>query len=128
MNNNTSVSTRSTSIIRWVARIIGTLSVAVFLFFFVADCVEKGRILIESDRLLMIVFMFLTFVGLIVAWKWEGIGGTMALIGLIAFNILSPASVTRAALYFMTGLYGLPALLFVLCWWQTRKQHNPKAT
>lgn len=94
---------------------------AVFLIFFVADCVEKGRIVVESDRILMTVFMFVAFIGLIIAWKREGIGGLIALSGLVGFNIFAPASLARPAVFAMTGMYGLPALLFLFCWWQTRK-------
>lgn len=128
MKHVASASTRSVIIIRWLARIIGTLSVAVFLFLFVAESVEKGRIAIESDRIPMTAFMLLVFIGLIIAWKWEGLGGAMALGGLIAFNILAPASVAKGGNFVVTGLYGLPALLYIFCWWQTRKQLNPKAT
>ena len=74
----------------------------------------------------MIAFGFLAFIGLIMAWKWEGLGGAMALGGLIAFNIPAPAS--ERGNFVVTGLYGLPALLFIFCWWQTRKQLKPKAT
>jgi hypothetical protein len=128
MNNVASASTRSVVIIRWLARIIGTLSIAVFLFFIVADSVEKGRIAIESDRIPMTAFLLLAFIGLIIAWRWEGLGGAIALAGLIAFNILAPASPAKGGIFVVTGLYGLPALLFVFCWWQTRKQLKPKAT
>jgi hypothetical protein len=128
MKHVASASTRSVIIIRWLARIIGTLSVAVVLFLMVAESVEKGRIAIDSDRIPMTAFMLLAFIGLIIAWKWEGLGGAMALGGLIAFNILAPASPTKGGIYVITGLYGLPALLFVFCWWQTRKQLKPKAT
>jgi hypothetical protein len=128
MKHVASASTRSVTIIRWLARIIGTLSVAVVLFLFVAESVEKRRIDIESDRIPMTAFMFLAFIGLIMAWKWEGFGGAMALGGLIAFNILAPASPAKGGIFVITGLYGLPALLFVFCWWQTRKQIHPKAT
>lgn len=128
MKHVASVSTRSVIIIRWLARIIGTLSIALFLFLFVAESVEKGRIAIDSDRIPMTAFMFLAFIGLIIAWKWEGLGGAMALGGLIAFNILAPASVAKGGNFVITGLYGLPALLFIFCWWQTRKQLKPKAT
>ena len=128
MKHVASASTRSVIIIRWLARIIGTLSVAVVLFLIVAESVEKGRIAIDSDRLPMTAFLFLAFIGLIMAWKWEGLGGAMALGGLIAFNILAPGSVAKGGNLVVTGLYGLPALLFIFCWWQTRKQLDPKAT
>jgi len=76
----------------------------------------------------MTVFMFLIFGGLLIAWKWERIGGTLALVCLIPFVIFAPTTVTQGAILVMTFLYGLPALLFVFCWWQTRKQINTKAT
>jgi len=63
MKHVASASTRSVIIIRWLARIIGTLSVAVVLFLIVAESVEKGRIAIDSDRIPMTAFMFLAFIG-----------------------------------------------------------------
>ena len=128
MNEITSASTRWVKTFRWTARIIGILAIAVFLVFFIADCIKKGTIAIESDRILMTVFMFLAFIGLIISWKREGIGGVVALIGMIGFNIFAPPSLAEAAIFLMTGLYGLPALLFVFCWWQTKKQLNPKTS
>lgn len=128
MNLTASRSTRSVTIIRWVARIIGILLMALFLFFFVADCLQKGRIAIESERILMIVSLLLAFIGLSIAWKWEGIGAASALAGLIGFNIFAPATVARAGIFAVTALYGLPALLFLFCWFRTRKPIHPKAT
>jgi hypothetical protein len=128
MNLTASGSTRSVTIIRWVARIIGILLMALFLFFFVADCLQKGRIAIESERILMIVFLLLAFIGLSIAWKWEGIGAASAVAGLIGFNIFAPETVARAGIFAVTALYGLPALLFLFCWFRTRKPIHPKAT
>lgn len=128
MNNAASAPTRLVITIRWLARILGTLAVVVFLLFFVADCVKKGTVAIGSDRIVMTAFMFLAFIGLIIAWKREGIGGVTALVGLIGFNIFAPASETNGGIFVITGLYGLPALLFLFCWWQARKQLNPSAT
>ena len=120
MNNVGSVSTRSLIILRWLARIIGTIAIALFLLFFVADCVKKGRIAIESDRILMTAFMLLAFIGLGIAWKREGIGGATALGGLIGFTLFAPASLSEGAVLVIAGLYGLPALLFLYCWFRTR--------
>lgn len=128
MDNTASTTTRLVITIRWMARIIGTLAVAVFLVFFVADCVNKGRIAIGSDRVLMTAFQLLAFIGLSIAWKWEGIGGATALGGLIGFNIFAPASAAKAGIFVITGLYGLPALLFLFCWFRTRTRIHPKAT
>ena len=94
----------------------------VFLVFFVADCVKKGTIAVESDRIGMTVFLFVTIIGLIIAWKREGIGGTIALFGLIGFNISAPESLARPAVLVMTVMYGLPALLFLFCRWMSKRQ------
>lgn len=126
MNDTTSKSTRLVVTLRWLARVIGTLSLVVFLFFFVADCIGKGKIAVESDRILMTVSLFITFIGLVIAWKWEGIGGTTALVGLIGFNIFDPA-IDRGT-FVVTGLYGLPTIIFLFCWWRTRKQVSTEAT
>lgn len=76
----------------------------------------------------MIVFLLLAFIGLSIAWKWEGIGAASAVAGLIGFNIFAPATVARAGIFAVTALYGLPALLFLFCWFRTRKPIHPKAT
>jgi hypothetical protein len=107
--------------IRWVARIMVILFIAFFLFLFISDSIEKGTISIENGRVPMTVFLFFTFSGLIIAWKWEGIGGAIAIVGLLGFNVLAPQSVPRTAILITTVLYVLPALLFLFCWWQTRK-------
>jgi len=120
MNKTASAPSRLVATIRWMARIIGALFMAVFLIFFVADCVKKGKIAVEIEHIPMTVFLLVTFVGLSIGWKWEGIGGTLALVGLLGFNILAPALVREAGTLVVTVMYGLPALLFLLYWWQTR--------
>jgi hypothetical protein len=128
MNNVGSVSTRSVIILRWLARIVGTLAMVGFLLLFVADCVTKGRIAIESDRILMTAFMLLAFIGLGIAWKREGIGGATALVGLVGFTLFAPASLSGGAVLVIAGVYGLPALLFLYCWFRTREPIHPRAT
>ena len=127
MNSLATVPTGSVTIIRWVARIVAILSMVVFLVFFVADCVEKGRIAIESDRILMTVFLLLAFIGLIIAWKWDGIGAAWTLASLIGVSIFAPATLTVAGVLAVTAMYGLPALLFLYCWWQTRRESSTSA-
>jgi hypothetical protein len=122
MNTTLRKSSRTVKTLRWFTRIFGVISVLVFLVFFVADCVKKGTIAVEGDRIGMTVFLFVTIVGLIIAWKWEWIGGIMALFGLIGFDVSAPESLARPAVLFMTVMYGLPALLFLFCWWMSKRQ------
>jgi uncharacterized protein YacL len=119
-------STRPANAIRWIARIVGTLFIAIFLVFFVADCIKKGTIPVPSDRIPMTIFLFLAFIGLAIAWKWEGTGGALALCSIIVSCVLGLRTELKpGATILLTGMYALPAFLFLLCWWQTRSQHHP---
>ncbi len=121
MDKRDVASTRTTTIIRWLARITGTLFVVGFLAFFVPDWIQKGAWPVPSDRLLMTLSLFLAFIGLTVAWKWEGTGGIVALCGVIGYCVLGlQTDVKPAATIFLTGAYALPATLFVIYWWRVR--------
>lgn len=110
MNETAMASTRTVTTIRWIARVLAILLVTAFLFLFAAECIHKGKIAIENDRILMSVFLLLAFIGLIIAWKWELIGGASALVCLAAYTFLAPGSTPKAGVLFVTGMYGLPAL------------------
>lgn len=114
-------SKRPATAIRWTARIIGTLFVVVFVAFFVADAVHKGTRAIESDVLPATLFLFLAFIGLILAWKWEGAGGLVALGSLVVYCVLGlRTDVKPAATILVAGIYALPAILFLIAWSRTK--------
>jgi hypothetical protein len=103
-----------------MARITGTLFMVGFLAFFIPDWVQKGTT--PSDRIPMTLSLFLAFVGLTMAWKWEGTGGIVALGGLVGYCVLGlQTDVKPAATVFLTGAYALPVILFVVYWWQARR-------
>ena len=120
-------STRPANAIRWTARIIGTLFVGIFLALFISDYLQKGTFPVDSDRIPMTMFLFVTFIGLIIAWKWEGAGGILALGSIIVFSILGLQTDEKpGGTILVTGIYALPALLFFLYWWRTKGKSHPK--
>ncbi len=121
MEERTPPSTRPLKALQWAARIIGTLFVVVFLTVLVAESVQKGGIQVDSEHAPMMIFLWLTFVGLIGAWKWEMLGGALALGSLVLFAILGHLSGGKpGGTIVVYAMYGLPALLFLLHWWWTR--------
>lgn len=115
-------SKRVTTVIRWIARISGSLFIVVFLAFSVPEWVQKGTISIPSDRIPMVLSLYLVFLGLIIAWKWEGLGGIVALSGVLVYCILGlQTDVKPGATILLTAIYALPALLFLVSWWQARR-------
>ena len=83
---------RTVTILRWIARILGVLYIAFFLLMFIGEELSSNQESnpIAARELMGLVFDFVYFVGLIVAWKWEGLGGLIAAIGLVAFAITIP--------------------------------------
>jgi hypothetical protein len=109
-----SVMWRAAVIGRWTARIAGTLMALFFLVFFVGEGFPPIFRLPWRESL-SVLLMSAMVAGLLLAWKWEGLGGAVALAGMVLFMLLTG---TRGI-----GLLLVPAaigLLHVVCWWSLR--------
>jgi hypothetical protein len=70
----------------------------------------------------MVLSLYLVFIGLIIAWKWEGPGGIVALSGVLVYCILGlQTDVKPGATILLAAIYALPALLFLVSWRQARR-------
>ena len=122
--NDLKIINRSITIIRWTARIVGLLYIAFFLLMLIGEGLSSSQ---ESNPLtvsawLGFVFVFIYFVGLILAWKWEGIGGLIAIGGTIGFFV------TIQEYSLLTVIMAVPALLFLVCWSLSRSRLEMKET
>jgi uncharacterized integral membrane protein len=106
---------RRTAVIgRWTASIAGTLMALFFLAFFVGEGFPNIFRLHWRESL-SVLALSAVVVGLLLAWIWEGLGGAVALAGMVLFMLLTG---TRGI-----GLLLVPAaigLLHVVCWWRLR--------
>jgi len=64
------------------------------------------------------VFLFLfyvvgVFLGMILSWKWEGIGGIMGTVSIIAFHLIEP----KFYLDPWIDDLAFPVILFLICWY-----------
>ncbi len=115
--------TRKVHYFRWVARILGTLLVVIFLFFFIPDIIKKGGLQVsDAGHWVMLIFFLLGQVGLLIAWRWEGIGGMLAAIGIVLSFLINFLWVHEGQNQGFVLIWLLPAFLFLYCWWQTGKQ------
>lgn len=79
------------NIIRWIAKIWGALMAAMILFIFFGDTAANGIgpiFHLISREMEMMAFFLVVFVGLILAWKWELVGGWMIVGGMLAIYLL----------------------------------------
>ncbi len=122
----------SISIIRWAARIIGTLMLVFTLLIGIGEMLEgynkhAGASSDTFDTLMIITFTFwgLGLAGLLLAlWK-EGLGGIVSLLSFIIFIILvgiNPKPDTSFS--FVLFIFLIPSILYLCYWWLTTKPPN----
>jgi uncharacterized membrane protein len=127
---------RVTKWIRWIARVWGTLIIGVTLLIvigyawnWVTTGVADPHAVEDYPPIenLPPIFMFLSVLGLGIAWRWERLGGTIALVfQLVVLSLLLIQSpITRdfprsAIPYLLSMIITVPALLFLVCWWRSR--------
>lgn len=139
----TSVDDRTTKRIRWVARVWGTVIVAVTLMILIGYAwnlvttgtgdpyAVEGYPPIEN---LPPLFALLSAVGLALAWRWEGVGGAIALLFCLASLpvLLVHWPIARDFPSYLLAPYGtwlmitIPGVLFLICWQRSRKRAVPE--
>jgi len=143
MPNVNDVGDRVTKRIRWIARIWGTLIIAVTLLVLIGfawSWVTTGKAdphaagdypLIEN---LPPLFGLLSVLGLGVAWRWEGLGGTIAVIFTLAALpvLLIHWPITHDFPRYLVAPYGtwmiitIPGILFLVCWLRSKRRVIPE--
>ena len=123
----TSSSLKRVIILRWIARIMGTFVVIFFSSLYIGEFMRKGYLNIHYP--VMFALMLLSMIGILLAWKWEGIGGLLGAISIIISDLLN-------LLWFQTpkiigGLIGsllwlIPSIIFIYCWWFTKSKLKMK--
>ena len=110
-------------VIRWIARITASLMAALMLVIFIGEGLASGGGLIPRltgrETAMMIAFAA-AWLGLLLGWRWELVGGLLTVSAMIAFYLLDYAfsgSFPRGP-YFL--LFFSPSLLYVYCGWQAR--------
>ncbi len=115
----------ATTVIRWIARVLGTLVFAFWGMFFVEHTIEWFiKPILNHSELpplwvwgMQLVF-FAMLIGFIIAFKFELIGAIVII--LFAFIFFFSMRGHQWLLFF--GITIIPALLYLYCWWMTRKQ------
>jgi len=108
---------KTTNIIRWIARIWGTLILAFALFFVLAPIFggeESGEGLRNTSEVITFIFFPVSSViGLSIALKWEGLGGLITTVGIIGLLIMRFDLISE--LYFIAGI-APPGIMYLLYW------------
>jgi hypothetical protein len=111
-------------IIRWTARIWSVLLATLLLLMtIVVPPGGTGGSVTPVADVIELAFYGLSLGGLLLAWRWEGLGGAIALLGALANNLAF--AILRG--YWNAGLlipalaFIIPALMFLNAWARTRQ-------
>ena len=115
---------RYVTIIRWIARIWSILSLAFLLLFFGASIIGSigTDTFVFKDVLQFVFFPIGLAIGLIIAWKWEGLGGIIAIASIIAFHLQMLIKLGDLDFTLIIELLAAPGILFILYWILSRKR------
>ena len=132
---------RVTKRMRWIARIwgiplmvYGLLGLIGYAYSWMTlDAADPYAVEgFSTQEALPPTLMFLSILGLGIAWRWERLGGAIAIVfQLVALSLLATHSpITRdfsgsAALYLVSITIATPGALFLVCWWRSRKRAIP---
>ena len=112
MDNNSRSWVRVT---RWVARVWSLGPILFVLAEILFPHAEEGVPVPWTDWLALSM-VFISVIGLALAWRWERLGGWISIAALAVFLVLFLITVERsfpAVLIFMVGI-GVPAALFLI--------------
>ena len=112
--------------LRWSARVLSILAVGIILLFAFGEGLNLS--LFTARELVLFVFFPLgVCLGMVVAWRWEGLGGGITVASLAAFYLVHRLSSSSFPRGFAVVALAAPGFLFLLCWLWTRlttKQHG----
>ena len=111
--------TKSYKELRWILRGLGGLIIAFFLFFFIGETFfsENSGEPLTTNAILQLSVTGVGFIGLGLAWKWELIGGIIALVSYFVLAIINPTILGISLML----LWPLTAILFIVLWAISRK-------
>ena len=117
MNNEDSKRNREERImsgIRWTARIGGTGIIGLVALIMIGHGFDPLSLTgIESA---MMVALLTSLVGMAILWRWEGIGGALAIVGIASFYVLNLSASGGFPGGWVFPLCFVPGVLALVCW------------
>ena len=101
-------------LLHWTARVLSLAVLGLVLLFFIGEGGFNPVAMTVRESVLM-VFFLLTGLGLVVAWRWEAVGGALAILSLALFYVANWLFSGQYPRGWAFAAMIMPALLFLLC-------------
>ncbi len=83
-------------VLRWTARILSALILAFHALSFLGDRLPPN---LPTHDVVNLILWGLVMLGLIIAWKWEGIGGVVIILVSVMQNVIDPVLLSMWAFW-----------------------------
>jgi hypothetical protein len=108
------------SIVRWLARIIGTFLFLALMGFVLGEGLGgegfPNFVQLSATELIGFLAMFLIAAGMLMGWKWERLGGLLNLVGVATFLALE--LIINHRIHFHQWpffILAIPGILYLIC-------------
>jgi hypothetical protein len=113
-------------VLRWSARVLSILAVGVVFMFAFGEGLNLSHFT-ASELALFLFFPVGVCLGMVLAWRWEGLGGGITVASMAAFYLvqrLTSSSFPRGFAFVALAAPGFLFLLCRLCARSTPRQHG----
>lgn len=94
-------------VIRWLAWILGTLAIGLLIFGMTNDDLEFNS---NAEIFTFICFPVAVIVGLLIAYKWNALGGFISVAGMIGLHIMRNDLISSLEI----NAFAIPGLLYII--------------
>jgi hypothetical protein len=106
-------------VMRWIARIVGALMAVLFVVFFVGESLG-GDGWFSSGQLTLVEWLevaalLVMSAGVLLAWRWEVVGGALSLGGGLAFNVVESLGGGQVEPVWFAVVFVVVGVLFLVC-------------
>jgi hypothetical protein len=98
------VSNKTTNILRWIARIYGGIVILIPLIALAQVAMGGRNFVTDWQNYLLYISLI---VGLLIAYKWELVGGILTTVGIIVSGFIHPVVLGPGILYIIIGVLEL---------------------
>ena len=118
MSEQIQTGTKSSTIIRWIARALSVFLVVLLGAFFIEHLSWFADIhnLPPMEVVVMQLFHLIILVGFIIAFKWELIGSIFIISGAVVFL----GRIGNTVAYLLLAACIITSVLYLIVWWQQR--------
>lgn len=116
---------------RWAARILSLVAIALFVVYLVQSGASQISALswTSPQGIPLLIALLVALAGVLIAWRWELVGGILTIVAAVA--IIAQTCLGSGPIMFLCSLFfTLPLLvggvLYLACGWRSRASAKPQ--